>query len=556
MKKVLSVLLAVMMLMMAVAPSFAFAAADSEATPIVYVRGNGQKIYNADGEVVVADIGDLTLNDENGGKDKIVEAVFNILTPFLVEGLAFDKWDNYGKAIYEELSPLFEEAILDGNGNPQFGTHVDPEMVSKSKANAEKNIVRGDGKYDFYTYGYYFDWRLDPYEHVDDLHEYIKTVLKSTGKSQVSLTSRCLGGSVLNAYLEKYGSEGLVKNVMFCETLSDGCALISKGFSGQIEIDTLSMQRYMGQLEYCGELGLGVGFSITEIASDVVAKSIDLLTQTGALDTIAGGVEYLYSRLYKALIPALFHSFGYASQPIYWTMVEEEDFDLALDVMFGEEGSEAREYYAGLIEKITNYRTKVTSQRDDLYKKWSEEYGIHMGVMAKYGMLNAPFTVGHDDLADALVSLKDSSLGATCAKIDSTLSDKYINEKVANGYGAYISPDKQVDASTCTFPNTTWFIKNVHHDDFDRVGKELAVKFLNETNVTVDNSGYARFRVNNYDDLTVTEMTEDNCDDLYFITSAEKEPTGQTMLASLFGWLISIFNAILKVFGIDFTIKI
>lgn len=546
MKKILSVILVLMMLFMTVSPIVSVAADASQATPIVYLRGNSEKIFNADGEEVIADIGDLTL-DGNSSKDKIVEACVNIALPFLTEGLILNKWDNYGKAIYEEISPLFKEAILDGDGNAQYGTGVSAAALADSESRANKNLISG-GKYDFYSYGFCYDWRLDPYEHVDRLHEYIKSVIKATGKSQVSLTSRCLGGSVLNAYLQKYASEGLVKNVMFCDTLSDGCALISKGFSGQVVIDSKSMQRYTGQLEYCDEIGYGIGFGVSELASEIASKTIDLFTQIGVMDGVALSIENLYERLYKALMPALFHAFGYASQPIYWTMVEEEDFDRALDVMFGEKGSEGRIYFAGLIKKITTYRENITLQRNALYKKWSLQDGIHIGVMAKYGLLNAPFTVGHDDLADGLVSLVDSSLGATCAKVDSTLSDDYIAAKISDGYGAYISPDKQVDASTCMFPKTTWFTKNVHHDDFDRVGRALAVKFLNETGVTVENSGYARFRVNDYETLTVTEMTEENCADIDFISSAEKNPTLQTKLASLMKWFTVIINFISKLF--------
>ncbi|MEE1139377.1 MAG: hypothetical protein U0M02_12940, partial [Acutalibacteraceae bacterium] len=384
--------------------------------------------------------------------------------------------------------------------------------------------------------------------HVDRLHEYIKTVMKSTKSDKISLTSRCIGGSLLNAYLQKYGSLGHIKNVMYCETLSDGCALISKGFSGQVVIDSKSMQRYTGQLEFCDDIGFGVGFGVSELASEIASKTIDLLTQINFMESVADTIEALYAKLYKALMPALFHSFGYASQPVYWSLVEEEDFDLALNVMFGEEGSESRIYFAGLIEKIRNYRTLVTSKRNELYKKCSEEYGIHMGVIAKYGLLNAPFTVGHDDLADALVSLKDSSLGATCAKVDSTLPDDYISERINGGFSKYISPDKQVDASTCMFPETTWFIKNVHHDDFDRVCREQANRFLNGTGVTVENSGYARFRINDYETLTVTEMTEENCGDLSFISLAEKEPTKITIFVALMNWIKTIIDFFARLF--------
>ncbi len=544
MKRIISVFLATLMLFAVMSPVVNAAAAESQATPIVYLRGNGEKLFNADGEEVAADIGDLKISDDGeDAKNKIVEAAVNILIPFLGEGLMNNEWDNYARAIYNEISPLFDDAILDGNGNPRNGTGVHPDALKNSEANAEKNLIR-NGQYGYFAYMFCFDWRLDPYEHVDRLHSYIETVMKSTGKKQISLSSRCLGGSLLNAYLEKYGHLGHIKNVMYCETLSDGCNVISKGFSGQINIDAKSLQRYEGQFTYCDKIGFGIGFEVTEIVDEIIISTLDVLTQTGVMDTFTGKVEELYAKLYKALIPAIFHSIGYASQPIYWTLVEEEDFDLALEVMFGEEGSETRTYFAGLIEKIQNYREKVTSQREELYEKFSKEYGIHIGVIAKYGFLNAPFTEGYDDLSDSLVSLKDSSLGATCAKIGSTLDEEYIERRVLEGKGKYISPDKQVDTSTCMFPDTTWIIKNVHHDDFDPICRVLAEEFLNGTEVTVENSSFARFRINDYDAMTVEDMTEENCADLEFINRAEEKPDLMTKLASLMRFITMFFKVI------------
>ena len=557
MKKYVSFLLALMMVLAVMSPVALAAAATEEITPIVYVRGNGEKIFNAEGKEVIADVGDITLDTDGDGettKDKIVEAVANILIPFLAEGLLIDKWDNYAKAIYEEISPLFKEAIMDKNGDPQYGTHVNPKTLAESEARASKNIHNADGTYSYYTYGFVCDWRLDPYVNADALDKYITKVLASTGKKQVSLTARCLGGSIINAYLERYGYKGHIKNVMYCDVLSEGCAVISKGFSGQIDFDSKSIQRYEGQLTYCDKIGYGIGFSVPVLADEIIVRTLDLFTQVGAVDSLAESIEALYARLYKALIPALFHSLGCASQPIYWTFVEEEDFDLALDVMFGEEGSETRKEFAGLIDRITYYRDHVTSQRDKLYAKFSAKkedggYGMHIGVIAKYGLLNPPAVKGYNELSDGLVSLKDSSFGATCAEVGSKLTDDYISKRIAEGYGDYISTDKQVDTSTCTFPETTWIVKNVQHDDFDRTGKALAEKFLNGTDVTVENSGFARFRVNDYETLTVETMTEENCGDLEFISRPEEKPTTSTILASLMRFLTSIMNFFRNLFS-------
>ena len=540
MKKCISLILIFALLLALTVPAFSEEAPADEVTPIVYLRGNGEPIYDAEGNEVTADVGDLKLD---ASREQIVEAAVNILRPFLGEGLLFNKWDNYGQAVYDEISPLFEKASLDGNGEPKYGTGVSPAVLAQSEKIASTDQIR-NGKYGFFSYMFHFDWRLDPYEHVDRLHEYILTVLQATGKSQVSLASRCLGGSVMTAYLEKYGSEGLVKNALYCETLGNGCEMISKGFSGQVDFDSASIQRYYGQATFCDEIGYGFGLEVPALVDEIVQKTLDLKVQDGSLDRLCGGIEHLYARLYKALIPALFLAIGYGTQPIYWTFVKEEDFDLALDVMFGEEGSEKRAQYAGLIEKILYYREHVTSQRTALLQKFSEEYGIHTGVIAKYGLLNMPFLTGYDALSDGLASLEDSSLGATTAKVGTTLPQDYIDERTAAGYGDFISADGEVDASTCLFPETTWIIKNVHHDDFDKACWPLAELFLNGTGVTVENSGYARFRVNDYAAGTVEPMTSENCADLEFISRPMPEPTFLTRVQAFAALVKVIFWAL------------
>ena len=252
-------------------------------------------------------------------------------------------------------------------------------------------------------------------------------------------------------------------------------------------------------------------------------------------------LESLYNKLYKALIPALFQAFGYGSMPAFWATVYENDFDLALKVMFGEEGSEARTYYAGLIEKITYYRKHVTSQLPKLLTKFAtpkEEggYGIYIGTVSKYGYLNPPLVKDSDALNDATVNLSDASFGATTAKVGRTLSDSYIADRTAEENGKYISPDKQVDTSTCLFPDSSWVIKNQHHGLSDTVF-EIAYEFCNGTEVTVETSSFPRFMM--YDEFAEswTPMTENNCADFDFMTRAEIEPTTETKLAALMRFL-------------------
>ena len=227
----------------------------------------------------------------------------------------------------------------------------------------------------------------------------------------------------------------------------------------------------------------------------------------------------------------------------YWTCVEAEDFDAAMKLIFGKEGSEARIYYAGLIEKIEYYRDNITYKTDELLDTFTNDYGIHIGVGSKYGYVDMPIIESANEYGDALVSLKDSSFGATCALAGKTLTDDYIQARIAAGKGEYISPDKVFDASTGTFPETTWYIKNAHHD-FNDLSDIIAYEFLCGTGVNVHNATYGRFNIVDEYTRTWAPMTEDNCASYDWINTPVEEPTEETIAISFIRWITVIFDLI------------
>ncbi len=547
MKKMISVLLCLTLIFAVMAP-VAFASQD-ERLPTVYIRGNGEKLYNADGTRLATDFSGLSFGgddegDEDDSTDKIVEAVVNILKPFVLEGMLFDKWDNYGRAIYEELAPLFGDAGLDENGNPKNGTGVSPEEL---KASTEQSKTPDHYIYN-HDYNFVYDWRLSPYDHVDRLHQYVLDIMDATGKTQICMYARCIGGSLLMAYLEKYGHLGHVKNAMFVEVLSNGATVISKAFSGKVEFDSLLIEKYLGQLDYCGRNDIGTGFEFPEILSEIVFKTMDFFNQVHATDVALGGVELLYERLYKALIPAILHASGMATQVNFWTCVREEDMKEALNLVFGEDGSELRTKYKGLIDKILYYREHISSDLTGFYDSLKQK-GIHFGFTAKYGFLNAPFTQDADIPSDSLVSLKHATFGATAADLGETLSDEYINARIADGKGKYISADKVVDLSTAYSPETTWVFKNAHHDYLAPI-MDVIRGFLNGTNETVDTvSGGVYFMSFNEEAKVMEPMTEDNCGELDFMEIGEENPTIITAFKAFIEFVKMFFNLIGKLFS-------
>lgn len=544
MKKIISILLVTVMLFCVMAP---MASAANERTPIVYIRGNGDGLFYSDGTLCVAQFEDLSLSGMD--KDALVETVVNILKPFVLEGMLFDNWDNYGKAVYDELKPLFPDAALDYNGNPTNGTGVHYQVMANS-------VAASKSAYNYNVNGQYafaYDWRLSPYDHVDRLHEYVLQVLKSTGQEQVSMYCRCMGGSLLAAYLERYGHLGHIKNVIFCDSLQNESTLFSKLFSGQIEFDAKTIERYAGQVDFLGKTGDGVGFEFTDVLYEIVFKTMDFFNQINVTDKALDEVEALYERLAEALMPALLHAFGMATQVNYWTEVNENDMDAALDLVFGEEGTEYRVKYAGLIEKIQYYREHVSSNLDAFYDKLDEN-NIYYGFIAKYGFMNMPLIKDSDLLSDSLVSLTHCTFGATTAPIGKTLSEEYL-AGVSEENRKYIAPDKQVDLSTCRVPDRTWILKNAHHDVIDCL-EPIIWEFLNGTNETVDTvSSGSQFMVFDYETLTSTKMTEENCADYEWITRPVEEPTTATRMSAFMRFFTMILNFLTKLFNgtLDFS---
>lgn len=554
MKKITALFLSLLMVFGIFASTASAAATEKkEKSPIIFIAGSSIEICDAEGNEISTGFDVITDDDEGDmTTDKIIETAINILKPFLLEGLPFNKWDNYGKALYEELAPIWDETQLDGDGNAKYGTGVSKAEIEKWDKKAQTQNTGADGTFNINDYKFRYDWRLSPYDHVDRLHKYIQDIIKTTKCSQVCLVGRCLGGSVITAYLEKYGDQGLVKKVFYDEVMSNGSSIVNDCFSGKIAFSDKHTQSYLLQAEYFGRDGKGIDLEgISEFTLELVEAVLDYATQAGILNMVFGGVENLYERLYEAFIPAMLRATGIGTWANYWCSVYEEDFDQALDLVFGKEGTETRKENTGLVEKIQYIREHIVKAAPDLYKKFADEYGVEIGVLAGYGLTNAPIMEHFDETSDCVVGFVDASFGGTAAGLFDTLSDEYIAEKEAQGLGEYISPDRKIDASTCLFPETTWIIKNKHHD-YGSSYVYLAEYFTQYTNVTVNSNSrdIGRFLVfDSSDKREFVNMTEENMADGPWITEVQQKPTFRSVFASFIEMIKLIWKALSNFFN-------
>lgn len=220
MKKLISVLLAFIMIFTCVVS--ALASEGVKELPIIMLHGDGTQIYIPDETAPNGErnVWDELFSDVDSGK--IGESVANVLLPFLAEGLLQDKWDNYYDAFYEEIAPLFDPIRMDGDGNPRYNSGMGKEDLENNVTVCNYNAANWQGgRYDAHDYVYRYDWRVDPADVIDDLHRFITTVMEKTKKSKVNIAANCLGGSYVLAYLQKYGTQGHIKNVFFNTTVGN-----------------------------------------------------------------------------------------------------------------------------------------------------------------------------------------------------------------------------------------------------------------------------------------------------------------------------------------------
>ncbi len=537
MKKLLSVLLAAIMIFSMAVP--AFAAVDMFATksqiPVIVISGDGNTIYDKDDQPL-SKLSKFFSN--NGGGSNLDSALSEVLRSaaimykeYLFEGLLQDNWEPFYEAIQTEVSSYFGDILLDENGEPSNGSHISQSNVDQNIQRMNTDFKAERGYYDRGDYRFWYDWRLDPMVIADQFHEFIQGIKKTTGSDKVSIICRCLGTHVVCAYLTKYGTDDIY-GVGFDGSVCMGAEPISEAFSGKFKVDMSSIERIMIDGNYFGLLDL----------DPFILACVELINRSGLVDLYVGVKKVtLYEKLVKGVTSALVLSA--ISYPSYWANVKYSDFDTAIDYVFGEEGSEKQIKYAGLIEKITNYNETVKKNIPTLIKSLPEK-GVKVGIISKYGSQMIPTCQSATMIADSFTSVTSSSFGATTGTIYDTLSDEYIAAQTEKGLGKYISPDKNIDASTCLLPDYTWFLKGVKHSNWTYAEDMLLMTVVtSETQLTVDDFSESQFMVQHPTDWwALTAMTEDNCNTESWGQANEEEDHPSSLIGKLKMFLKAFVN--------------
>ena len=541
MKKTISILLTAVLVFGVALPAFAAQNTPiepnlSQSIPLVKVLGDGMSIYDENEQKVYKF--DEALKEMLSGSedeeepaedgDSTKDSSKNILIGFAKAILA-GQYEEYYAILEKEIAELTDPLQMDENGNPRNGTHFDKNAWEENQQKMTTPNHAESYRYD--EYNFYYDWRKDPLEVADELDAYIEAICEMTGHQQIGLVGRCLGSNFVLAYLAKYGSKNRLMGIGFDAGMAYGHNAMSESISGKFQTDGDSINRYLTDFR--------INFDLEY--DDWVLEMIDFMERTHILEGLGVAVkETIYEKMVEGVTRALALS-TFFTIPSYWSCVSAADYEDALLYVFGPEGSEKRQQYAGLIEKIEGYNTVVRQHIDELLADFAANGG-NVGFVAKYGYQMTPICRSRNLVSDDYTSVHNASLGATTSELYNTLSDDYIRAQQEKGLGAYISPDKQVDASTCLFPDSTWFFKGVYHGNWTDLEQAILYTVtVADRQLTVNDFSYTQYLALNKETGELEAMTTENCN-----TENWKaiDPKTETRPSRLMRFLTALFNVL------------
>lgn len=425
MKKAVSVFLAVLLTFSVSAASFSSYATDKcgcSHTPIVYVTGFAMT------DLVANPGTEEEYNVFMPETSAIVSAVARLIVPTVMLRITGD-YEGFAGSLSKILNDTMKDVACDDNGDPLNET-VDVKFRADPTS---EHGYRCDNRFNY-------DWREDVFEIAVELNEYIEKTKELTRHDKVVLKGESMGGAVIMTYLEQYGY-GSVDTVIMQSSAFNGINLVGGLFTGDLNIKTKSVMNYIGNFIEGSDPVTAFYRCIFYALSGFLLSHV-----CGELDTVfTRGKDVLYEDCLRDL-------FGNLTG--IWTFVPNEYYEQAKEYMLDEVEN------ATLIKKLDAYHYGVMDSTKEILDE-AMNHGMKLAIISNYGKAAVPVLKNDAYQSDFLIDTARTSLGATCADFGATLPEGY-TQCVADGHN-HISCDNAIDASTCIYPEYTWFIKDMMH---------------------------------------------------------------------------------------------
>ena len=455
----------------------------SNATPIIYVADieNNTLYLNCNSATAEP----VFLPEQSKLEEYFLNIVFGILAATVAEETEFGM-----KYLRNGVNGLLSDAVCNEYGDTQNKVGVNTYKYPLSYYVQDETVMTdfilslGTSKSSpglEHIYLFTYDWRLDPLENAALLSDYIAYVKTREEVNKVALLGAGYGGVVVHSYLWQYANEAAsdVSSCVFLNSPLLGNSLIGDFMSGNLakkmvntgtilnSYESISateradaLVRYInddadGMIVGLFEDVFGSGAYVSQLSTGLVwivnaalgGQDIwsDMAKTYNAF--LTDGEEQLYSSSLKNFL-------RYA--PGLWALVPNDFFYDAWYFMFPDDEASTK-----LTKKVNDYRTVLATTAETLQN--AQASGININVVAGYNLQILPIAGVVDEHSDCMLLTKYASAGAITAEHG---SDEVLAQAVNHEHG-HLSPDSQIDASTCALPENTWFISNLPNMQFE-----------------------------------------------------------------------------------------
>ncbi len=406
--------------------------------------------------------------------DDIMGAVSEMAEPLAKLALG-GSWENFADELVPVVDELFAPVSSDFSGDVTNGSGIRFEYPAPDEIKPDSYIE------------FRYDWRKDPIETAAELDKFINYVTECAGTEQVTLDCHSCGGVITLTYLRLYGA-AKIRSVLFNATAIYGETYTGELFTGNIVLNDQAVKNY---LDYAFD-----GMKFENLLSLLIGGVTDAGVTAFICDYANEIVDLIYDKVSLSVVRL------FANWPTIWAMIPDDMLEDAENYVFGEIYKDAGVDFSGLKAKADNYNN--LTRKDKTQHLIDVNNTTNVYVISRYGYSSLPMTESWDLMSDGVVDTKFNSFGATTARFNKTL-----NVPVTE----YVNPDKTIDASTCLFPEQTWFIKNIKHSDMPKCVDMLIERLLyHDGQATVDTfSEYPRFLEYNTDYKSLQSDKETVC---------------------------------------------
>ena len=362
--------------------------------------------------------------------------------------------------------------------NPDFESYMEYQCAYLYKILPLKSVAEiiGEENLFFFTFSLFGD----PMSSAENLDEYIDMVLEKTGAEKVNLLPISLGGTIFTAFAEKFTNTNKVNSIVNIVPVLNGTQVVTDMYERDYNLD--------GEFWYQDLFPLVIG-EFTEYGN-LVGHLVNLLIRALPAKVNAEMITSMYNVLLDNLL---------INTPQMWAMVTREDYPaLAQRYLSDSEHSPVRAktdaFYKAQMNLESNIKTMIKN-------------GIEINIISGYSLFtgDARYNFFHlmadsDNVnGDGVINVESTTLGATAVLPGEKLPDDY-KQAIESEY-SYISPDRELDASTGVLPDNTWYFYNMNHEDTANnapvINLALALIYSNEVeNVHTNPEKYPQFNGN------------------------------------------------------------